>query len=49
MDPELNLAGFCVFLFDPNPESKFCEKPDPDLESLFHFGSSKSLRGIFLK
>jgi len=31
------------------PESKILEKPDPDLESLCHFGSSRSLRGHFLK
>jgi len=43
-DPESTPAGFCVFLSDP--ESKICEKPDP--ESLFHFGSSRSLRGHFL-
>jgi len=39
-------AGFCVFLSDP--ESKNCEKPDPDPESLFHFGSSRSLCSHFL-
>jgi len=37
---ESTLAGFYVFLLDP--ESKICEKPDP--ESLFNFGSSRSLR-----
>jgi len=37
-------AGFCVFLSDP--ESKIHEKPDPN--SVFHFGSSKSLCGNFL-
>jgi len=42
--PESTPAGFCVFLADP--ESKSCEKPDP--ESLFNFGSSKSLCGHFL-
>jgi len=43
-------AGFCVFLSDPDPgpESKICEKTDPDPESLFHFGRSRSLCGHFL-
>ena len=41
-------AGFCVFLSDPDPESKICEKPDPDPESLFNFGSSRSLCDHFL-
>ena len=36
------------FFSDPDPESKICEKPDPDPESLFHFGSSRSLCGHFL-
>jgi len=40
-------AGFCVFFSDPDPKSKICEKPDPDPESLFHFGSSRSLCGHF--
>jgi len=44
--PESTPAGFCVFLSDP--ESKICEKPDPDPVSLFHFGSSRSLCGHFL-
>jgi len=44
--PELTPAEFCFFLSDPDPEQKICEKPDP--ESLFHFGSSRSLRGHFL-
>jgi len=45
--PESTPAGFCVFLSDPDldPESKICEKPDPDAESIFHFGSSRSLCG----
>jgi len=36
-----------AFLSDqePGPESKFCEKPEPDLESLLNFGSSRCLRG----
>jgi len=48
--PESTPAGFCVFLLDPNPdpESKICEKPDPEPESLFHFGSSRSLCGHLL-
>jgi len=46
--PESTPAGFCVFLSDPDadPESKICGKPDP--ESLFHFGSSRSLCRNFL-
>jgi len=40
--------GFCVFLSDPEPDPKICEKPVPDPESLFHFGSSRSLCGHFL-
>ena len=40
--------GFCVFLSDPEPESKIWEKPDPNPDSLFNFGSSKSLSGHFL-
>jgi len=41
-------AGSCVFLSDPDPypESKIFEKPEP--ESLFIFGSSRSLCGHFL-
>ena len=35
-------TGFCVFLSDPDPESKFCEKPDLDPEAL---RGSRSLRG----
>jgi len=48
--PESTSAGFCVFLSDPDTdlESKICEKTDPDPESLFHFGSSRSLCGHFL-
>jgi len=34
------------FSFGPGPESKICEKPDPDRESLFHFGSSRSLSEV---
>ena len=44
--PESTRAGFCVFLSDPNPESIICEKTDP--QSLFNFGSSRSLHGHFL-
>jgi len=43
-DPELIAEGSCVFLSDPAPESKICEKPDP--ESLFIFSSSRSLCGF---
>jgi len=48
--PESTPARFCVFLSDPDPhpESKICEKPDSEPESLFHFGSSTSLCGHFL-
>jgi len=41
-------AGLCVFLSDPDPETKIGEKPDPEPESLFHFGSSRSLCSHFL-
>jgi len=41
-------AGFCVFLSDPDPESKICEKPVMDPQSLFHFGIGRSLCGHFL-
>jgi len=46
--PESILAGFCVFLSDPDPDprSKICEKPDP--ESLFKLGSGRSLCSHFL-
>ena len=46
--PESTPAGFCVCLSDPDSQSKICEKPDPDPESIFHFGSSRSLCGHFL-
>jgi len=46
--PQSTPAGFCVCLSNPDPESKICEKPDPDPESLFNFGSSRSLRCHFL-
>jgi len=43
-------ARFCIFLLDldPDPESKFCDRPEPEPESLFNFGSSRSLCGHFL-
>ena len=43
-------AGFCAFLSnpEPDPDSKICEKPGPDSDSLFNFGSGRSLRGRFL-
>jgi len=44
--PESTPAGFCVFLSDPDLKSKICKKTDH--ESLFHFGSSRSLCGHFL-
>jgi len=46
--PESTPARFWVFLSEPDPESKIFEKPDPDLESLLNFTSSRSLRGHFL-
>jgi len=41
--PESTPAGFCVFRpdLDPEPESKFCEKPDPvssEISDLLFFG-----------
>ena len=35
------------FVSQPEPESKIFEKPDPDTESFFIFGSSRSLRGLY--
>ena len=56
--PESTPAGFCVFLSDPDPGSKICEKPDPeskvcekaetDPESLFNSSRGTSLCGHFL-
>ena len=46
--PESTPARFCVFLSGPDSESKICEKPDPQIESLFHFGSCRTLCGHFL-
>ena len=37
--PESTPEGFCVSLSDPDPESNFCEKSDP--ESVFNFQSSR--------
>ena len=47
--PESTTAGFCFFLSDQDldPESKICEKTDPDAKSLFSLGSNKSLCGHF--
>ena len=45
--PESTHAGFCGFCSDPDKESKICEKPDPDPESLFNFGIGRSLCGNF--
>ena len=42
--PELTTAKFCV-VSDPDPESKTCEKLEPDPKSPSIFGSNKSLRG----
>jgi len=41
-------ARFCVFLSDPDPQSKICEKQDLDPGSIFNFGSSRNLCGHFL-
>jgi len=48
--PETTTARFCIFHSDPDPDpqSKICEKPDSEPESLFNFGSSRSLCGHFL-
>jgi len=43
----VTLAGFCVFLSDLEPESKICEKTEPDLECLYIFGNSKSVHGFY--
>jgi len=48
LDTESTPAGFRVFLSYSDPESKICEKPDPDPESLFHLRSNRSLFGHFL-
>jgi len=47
-EPESNPAGFCVLFRIRVRESKLWEKTDPDPESLFNFGSSRSLCGEFL-
>jgi len=44
LTPESTPAGFCDFWRGPEPEAKICVKPDP--ESLFIFGSSRSLHGL---
>jgi len=41
-------SAFFLSDTDPNTQSKICEKPDLDPESLFNFGSSRSLCGHFL-
>jgi len=50
--PESTQAGFWIFLSDPDLdldlESKIWDKPDPEPESVFNFGSSKGLCGLFL-
>jgi len=46
--PESTPAGFCVFLSDPDKESKIFEKNGPGPESLFNLGSSRSLCGHIL-
>jgi len=45
--PESTPAGFCVFLSDPDPESKMCEETDLEAESLFNFGSCRRLLDHF--
>jgi len=47
--PESTPAGFYVFLsdLDLELESNIGEKPDPDLESLVIFDSSRGLRGLY--
>ena len=47
MDPPCR-SRFCLFLSDPDPGSKICEKQDPDPESNLNFGSNRSLRGYFI-
>jgi len=42
-DDSGRILGFSV-----RPEPKICEKPDPDPQSLIHFGNSRSLCGPFL-
>jgi len=39
-------GNFRVFLSDTGPESKIFETPNPDLDSLFIFGSSRGRRGL---
>ena len=48
MDPVSrdDLAGFCVF--QTQIRSKKFEKTGPDPESLVIFGSSRSLRGLYI-
>jgi len=41
--PESTPAVICVFCSDPVSQSKICEMPDLDPESLFNFGSSRSM------
>jgi len=38
--PECTPTGFFVFLSEPVPVSKICEKPGADTESIFNFGST---------
>ena len=47
--PESTPAEFRVVIWDPDPESKCCEKNGPGSESLFNICSSSSLRGRILK
>ena len=49
-DPECRSktpANFCVFLSDPEPESKIFEKPEPELVSLFIVCSRSILGGLY--
>ena len=48
IDLELTLARYGFFSdLDLEPQSKIYEKPNPDLESLVIFGSSRSLNGLY--
>ena len=44
----VNSGRIVRFSLGPEPESKFCEKLAPDMESRFNFGSSRRLRGHLL-
>ena len=48
--PESTSEGFHVFPSEPDPasNSKTCKKTNLDRESIFNFGSCRSVRGHFL-